>query len=414
MSLLAQRFRDIASKSKDKAMSMEAKGNICYSTGFITFDFLNGYLVHVQNESKGIDTKYYNVGIQDGTMNLIIGRSSGGKTTFAMQCGFNIIRNFKTSCFFHDDVEGGLNDARKRVLTGLPLKELKERYICRDSGIHTENFYERVRMIHDEKLNNYNDYSYDTGCLDESGEKLIKLEPTVYLLDSMSMLCPKDLADEQGLPSPMQIPGIAKKNTSMLRQVLPMLKAANIILFIINHILPEISIMPKKGQLRYLKPGERISSGETQIYLASNTIRFDDSKLKEKDGLGFEGSYVDISLVKSRQNTSGKSVTMVFDPRIGYDPDLSLLSLLKANGKINGGGQGMYIGERNDVKFSQKKFKEKLNDENETEFYSIVMGSVMEILKAMVIENDDSKILNRNERFSNDILSKMNDMMKVS
>jgi len=414
MSLLAQRFRDITSKSKDKTMSMEAKGNICYSTGFVTFDFLNGYLVHVQNEKKNLNYKYYNCGIQDGTMNLFIGRSQSGKTTFAMQSGFNIIKDYPTACFFHDDVEGGINDARKRVLTGLPMEALKEKYICRDAGVHTENFYERIRMIYEEKLNNYKDYSYDTGVLGESGDPLIKLEPTVYLLDSMAMLCSKDLADEAGLPSPMQIPGIAKKNTTMLRQITPMLKAANIILFVINHLLPEISIMPKKGQLRYLKPGERITAGETQILLASNTIRFDDSKLKEKDGMGFEGAFVDVSLVKSRQNISGRAVTMVFDPKIGYDPDLSLLALLKANGKINGQGQGMYLFDRDDVKFSQKKFKEKLNDENETEFYDLVMSSVMEVLKSMVIENDDSKILNRNERFSSGILAKMNSMVKAA
>lgn len=412
MSLLAQRFRETVSKSKDKAMSMEAKGNICYSTGFITFDFLNGYLVHVKDDSRNIEEKYYNLGIQDGTMNLFIGRSQSGKTTFAMQCGFNIIKNFPTAAFFHDDVEGGINDARKRVLTGLPLQELKKRYICRDSGVHTENFYDRIRLIYDEKLNNYKDYTYDTGKLDESGEPLIKLEPTVYLLDSMAMLCPKDLADENGLPSPMQIPGIAKKNTGMLRQITPMLKAANIILLIINHILPEISIMPKKGQLRYLKPGERITGGETQILLASNTIRFDDSKLKEKDGMGFEGAYVDVSLVKSRQNISGRAVTMVFDPRIGYDPDLSLLALLKANGKINSGGYMSIVG--SDIKFRQKEFKEKLNDKSEVEFYNTVMTAVMEILKGMVVENEDDKILNRNERFDGDLIGKMNEMLKAA
>ena len=322
MSLLAQRFRETVSKSKDKSMGMEAKGDVCYQTGFITFDFLNGYLVHVKNEQKNLDYKYINIGIVDGSLNMIIGRSASGKSTWAFQALYNIIKPFKTSTFFHDDLEGGMNDSRKSILSGVSLQELKQKYICRNSNINTESFYDRLRIINDEKINNYDDYSYDTGLLDEAGESIIKLEPTVYLLDSYAMLMNKDQSETEQLPGNMAAPSITRQNTAMLKRIIPMIKASNIIVFVINHLMPEISLLPKKGQLRYLKPGTRISGGESIIFLTTNTIMFDDSKLKEKDGLGFEGAFIDISLVKSRQNISVKqlqwSLTLKLDMTLTY------------------------------------------------------------------------------------------------
>ena len=414
MSLLARRFRETVSKSKNKAMKIESTGNVCYPTGFIMFDFLNGYITHVENEEKGIHEKYYSVGIQDGTLNMFIGRSQSGKTTFAMQTAFHIISQYKTSAFFHDDVEGGINDARKRVLTGESIGKLKQRYICRDTGVHTEDFYDRIKIIYEEKMNNYDDYVYDTGKLDESGNPLFKLEPTVYLLDSFAMLKPLNI-DDKDVSNNMTAAGATKVNTEVLRRIIPMLKAANIILFVINHILQDISIMPKAAALRFLKPGERLSGGETLILLANNTIRFADKKLQEKDGLGIEGAFIDVSLVKSRQNIAGRSVTMAFDFNTGYNNALSILLLLKQNNMINGSGIGLYIGDRNDRKFSQKKFISMFDKKNDPEFYSIVMNACMPILKDMVNQNEATNVMNdATGDFNDDLLDAMNDMLKAS
>ena len=419
MSLLAQRFRSVVSKSKDLKLKGESSPNICYSTGFIAFDYLNGYIVHVKNEEKNIDTKYYNVGIQDGTMNLFIGRSQCGKSTFALQVGYNIIKDFPNACFYHDDIEGGLNDARKVQLAGVDsLEELKKKYICRDTGNTTENVYERIKMIADEKISHPEDYMYDTGKIDEQGNNIMKLEPTVYLIDSMAILVPEQFSDCEDLGTAMSIPAVTKKNTQMLKWILPLLKSANIILFIINHILPDISIMPKKGQLRYLKPGERITGGETQIYLASNCIRFDDSKLRADKGfgLGHDGAIIDASLVKSRSNITGRPIPLLFDPNLGYDPDLSILLLLKANNKIEGGGFMHVVG--SDIKFRQKEFKQKLRDSlnpnitsESPQFAKEVMIAVSEILKQLVVDNEQTEVLNRNENFSNSLLDMMNNAL---
>lgn len=411
MSLLASRFRSSVSKSKDMKMKLEATGDMCYSTGFVAFDFLNGYIVHVKNEEKDLNYKYYNVGIQDGTLTMFIGRSQCGKTTFAMQCGFNIIKDYPTASFFHDDCENSVNNARKRVLTGTSIQELRKRYICRDTGVTTETFYERIKMISDEKLNNYDDYSYDTGLLDEDGSPIIKLEPTVYLLDSFPMLMPEKYATEDELSGQMAAPAIARGNTQMLKRIIPMLKASNIMLFIINHILPDVSLTPRKSQLRCLKNTERITGGETLIYLTSNTVRFDDVRVKEQDNYGIEGAaIINVSLAKSRQNQTGKAVPLFFDPAIGYDPDMSLFLLLKNNDMIKGQGIGLRVGDDDQYKFSKKTFKEKLNDEDDG-FRNVVMDAVSGILRKMVVDNETDKVLNRNEKISTGIMQKMNQLL---
>ena len=67
------------------------------------------------------------------------------------------------------------------------------------------------------------------------------------------------------------------------------------------------------------------------------------SKLKSTEAFGFDGFVVDVSILKSRTNKSGKSVPMVFNQDVGFDPELSLFMLLKSEGKLNGAGVGLYF-----------------------------------------------------------------------
>ena len=49
--------------------------------------------------------QYNSLGIVDGSMVTVIGRSGCGKTTWCMQTAGNIIRPFKSSCIFMDSVD---------------------------------------------------------------------------------------------------------------------------------------------------------------------------------------------------------------------------------------------------------------------------------------------------------------------
>ena len=387
MSLLAQEFRLQASKSKDARMKEEATSPVGYSTGFLLFDFKNGTMVHGMKDNQPIE--YHSIGIRDGSLVMIIGRSGCGKTTWTLQTAGNIIRPFKSGMIFHDDIEGGIIEERKQQLTKLYGEEFTERYVGRDAGITAENFYERVKMIHDIKLNNIDKFSYNTGIYDLHGEPVYKLEPTVYILDSLALLMPDKYATEDDLSGQMSATAAAKTNAAIFKRLIPMIKAANIILLVINHINQNVSINPmmkKKASVAYLKQEETLPGGNACIYLANNLIRFDDhSKLKKGEGFDIDGIMVDVQLVKSRSNKAGQFARLVFDQDHGFDEELSLFNFLKECKRVKGAGAYLYLGDRDDIKFSQKQFKKKLREN--PELREVFMQEVAEELKTMISDN---------------------------
>lgn len=403
---LLEKYRQIMSKHKDIRMKQEAEPDVQYSTGFPPFDFINGTKV-ISTLPNGQTVSYYSVGIVDGSLCMFIGRSGCGKTTFAVQTAKSIVEQFPTSTIFHDDIEGGITDLRRATLTGWSNEMLREKYRIRDTGITAENFYESIAAIKDLKLSNYEEFSYDTGLYDMNGNKIIKLEPTVYILDSVAMLMPEKYSDEEELSGQMSATAAAKTNAMSFRRIIPMLKSANIILIMINHINQaiQLGIFPNKSQLSYLKPDESLPGGRTISYLTNLLIRFDDnSKLKEEEGLGVAGSVVDLQIVKSRTGRAGSTCSLVFDFERGFDPELSLYLLLKNKKRINGAGAYLYIGEHDEKKFSQKNLKQKLAED--PEFRQIFISEAIEILKSMVTEDVRSEA--HNYDISNSIMASIN------
>lgn len=356
MGLLSSLFRQAF--GKDPKMQ-EAVFDVAYPTGFLALDFLNGTIVKVKSESK-----YYSVGITDGTSVTLIGRPGCGKTSLALQMGAEIIRPFPNAAMFYDDIEGGSNGTRRQILTKFSDDEISDRIIYRNAGITAENFFERINSIYELKTTNREEYEYDTGLFDPLGNRIYKLEPTVYIMDSLAMLSPESLTEEEKLAGQMSATGMAKTNTQVFKRIVPKLKAANIILIVINHINDKIELnafSKTAAQVGYLKPGETLPGGRAAIYLANNMFRLDDStKLKENEGLGVYGKIVDVTIVKSRTNAGGRSIPLVFDSFTGFDPDLSLLVFLKDTKEINAKGAYMTMVDYPDIKFTQKGFKEKL------------------------------------------------------
>lgn len=392
MSILMERFREEISKSKDIKMKNEVERDVAYPTGFLGFDFMNGTVVHVKNDN--MDFKYNSVGIVDGSIVMIIGRSGCGKTTFTTQSMAEIIKPFKSSCIYADHVEAGIIQSRLETLTELTGKELNEVYLARNSGVNSENVYERIKMIHDLKLSNTSDYEYNTGLVDDNGNPIIKLEPTCYMLDSLAVLMPGKLTEEESMSGQMSTTAAAKTNAQLFRRILPMLKSANIILFVINHITEKVDISmfaKKAAQLSYLKPDETLPGGRTPVYLSNLLIRLDDrSKLKETEGFCIKGSIVELTLLKSRSSAAGNSINLVFDLDRGFDRELSMFQLLKEKGYVKGAGAYLYFDGYNDIKFSQKNFKSKLQENEELQhIFTNVSYEVLMTLINKPIEKEE-------------------------
>jgi len=411
---LVDKFRDAVAKTKDFKMKQEAQVTVQYPTGFLNFDFMNGTIINIKTKDNTY-TPYYSVGVADGSMCMFIGRSGCGKTTLAMQIGGAIAKQFKNSVVFHDDIEGGISYARKQMLLGFNDEELANKYICRDAGITAENFYERIRTIYELKLNDRGNYEYDTGLVDEFGRKVYKLEPTIYILDSIALLMPEQYTEEEKLSGSMSSTSAAKTNSMVFKRIIPMLKSSNIILIMINHINERIDINPyvhKKSKVSYLKQDESLPGGNTIVYLSNLLIRFDDNlKLKPEETFGISGAMVDLSLVKSRNNKAGMTCTVVLNQDIGFDPDLSLFVMLKQAGLIGGAGAYLTLSNYPNEKFSQKDFKSKLYQS--AEFQQAFIELCVEHLKSMLTEsirqqNEVQEQNNTSVTLRRDILSMIN------
>lgn len=404
MGLLAERFRAQMAKTKDPRME-EAVADVMYPTGFLPFDFLNGYKVHVKSDTQ--DFWYSSVGIVDGSSTMILGRSGSGKTTIALQMAANIIRPFPEATIFYDDIEGGSNDTRRELLTHFTPEECQQRIIYRNTAVSAENFYKRIASIYEIKMNNRADFEYDTGKLDSQGNNIYKLIPTVYILDSLALLTPEKLTEEEELSGQMSTTATAKTNTAVFKRIIPKLKAANIILFTINHINDKIEINAfthSKAQISFLKQGETLPGGKAALYLANNMIRVDDgAKLKETDGLGINGKIVDFEIIKSRTNAAGRSVPMVFDFTSGFDDILSLFMFLKSTGAIITGAT-CYLRGHEDMKFRQRDFKNKLfNDPEFAKAFNEVARAELETLLGNPVE-EETKFTQPNQAIINSIL----------
>lgn len=405
MGLLADRFRAQMAKTKDPRME-EANADVLYPTGFLPFDFLNGYRVHVKSDTE--DFWYNAVGIVDGSSVSLAGRSGSGKTTAAIQMAANIVRPFPEATIFFDDIEGGSNATRRELLTHFTPEEAEQRIIYRNTAVSAENFYKRIASIYEIKMNNRADFEYDTGKLDSRGNKIYKLIPTVYILDSLAMLTPEKLTEEEELSGQMSTTATAKTNTAVFKRIVPKLKAANIILFTINHINDKIEVNAfthTKSQVSFLKPGETLPGGKAALYLANNLIRVDDgAKLKETDGLGINGKIVDFEIIKSRTNAAGRSVPMVFDFTSGFDDILSLFMFLKSTGAIITGAT-CYLRGHEDMKFRQRDFKNKLfNDPEFAKAFNEVARAELETLLGNPEVEEQKNITQPNQSIINSIL----------
>ena len=403
MDLMSQ-FRSKLSKVKTTGVNKSADFDVMYTTGFLSLDYLNGTVVHVKGEDRNFT--YNSVGIVDGSANSIIGRSGSGKSTLTTQIAGNIIRPFikkgLPTGLYIDDIEGSLPWARKEFLLGLTTEELARYVDIRNSGITTENLYQRIQAIHDIKVENRKDYEYDTGLYDTNGKRIYKLVPTVYILDSLPMLMPESLAEEDELGGSMSASSIAKSNTMLIKMITQKLKDANIIMFTVNHILDDIQMgfLPKPAQISGLKQGERLPGGKAALYLANNMFRADDSNTLKKDkDYKIDGSVVNITLIKSRTNATKRSIPLIFNKTEGrFDEILSLFHLIKSEGLFKGAGAFLYLDDCPDIKFSASTFKNTLEESPELQeaFAKVAYRLLSEFLSDTRSISEDVSVASNN------------------
>lgn len=373
MSILMNEYRgmmsDLAKKYKDPSLSQEMSFPVSYPTSILPLDYMNGIRSYITELDRDITYNYDSIGIEEGSIVMLVGKPGCGKTSLAIQAATSIARRYPESIILHEDAEGGTSIPRILSLSGWTTRELIKQYSPRNSGINSDSFFERVNSFCQKKIElaeQYPELKYFTGIIDYEGKPVYKLVPSFVILDSLAMLGPKGMTEEEKLAGNMSAAQVAKLNKQVFVRLAQPLKQANVIMFIVNHLNQNISInpfAPKSAQTNYLSADESIPGGTTPLYLSNNVFKLTPSiKLTADKDFGINGFIIKNKMIKSRTNRAGQEVSLVYDQTYGFDRTYTCYQMLKDQKLVHGSGAWFYLEGMPQVKFQQKAFKSKLED----------------------------------------------------
>lgn len=334
MGLLLDKFR------AEVGESFEDSEDYAFQTEFTLLNYKNGLIISppstidvnknkIGKKKKKIDgpennkdennlKPFFNGGLSAGSYNLFIGPSGSGKTTFTAQTAASIANLYDQSEIFYRDLEGGLRPSRFRKLSGWSREKTNNKFSYKKSGIYSETVLEELVTIANTKRKHYDELIIRTGKYDEMGHPIEFLVPTIYIIDTISLLYPRAvMIDEKGSSKDEELAS-AKEATNMteaqrakalaylFRKAMGVIKDANIILIGINHINVKIDLnmYAKKGaDINYLKQDEAIPGGKAPLQYANNLIKLTPgTKLAEDKDFEAAGFINKVELIKSRSN----------------------------------------------------------------------------------------------------------------
>ena len=437
-----KQFLDESGGTKKDNPFMYATTMPQHPTGFMYLDYGCGSYVNVYNDDEEPIYTYHNVGITSGSVNTIISKSQGGKTTLAIQMAAAIIEPYFSPIYQQRYINENTPPKMKEIVQqAMPFiqivdteKTLPMDYVKKLTHYTNKQVQNRV-MINQittdtefmnllEKHIKYKvDYMNPAICpmLDIFGKPILEYPPTVMIIDSMTQLLIEAVDDPSKIdakkgglqdiyndatkgPAGAQR---AKVISALYSQMVNYAKKYNIIIFSINHInkMPAIMGIPVK-QMRTLRAGESISGGERALYLSSSILRLDVIKSINSIsssavnlGEGIKGHIAIASWIKCKSNSRANTCQLAFTNINGYDSLLSNLWNGKETGDLHKKGNFYFVDKHPDKLFTFKN-------------YSDVFASNPELFSAYYdqLRNNCEKLLDnpdiarkKNEQLMNDI-----------
>lgn len=375
--------------------------SISYSTGFRTFDYRNGYLVTVEDEKGEVIDRYSQLGIGNGNIVTVVGETQTGKTTFFVQAAYNIVKPFKNGFVRHYDLEKTFNLTRLKNLLGMTREEYDSKYSIEQNICYMEDILNDIIDIAHEKINNKKEYLYDTGKLDDYGNPIIMMEPTVVIIDSLPALTVKKNADTmEGLTG-------GGRNAIMISEfyskIVPYANAANIIFFIVNHLkdIPQLNAFSaKKPSIPYMKANKNIPGGKAALLFSHVICYFEVISKYNYEDNGFDGFCDRVSFWKTRSNKAGKTCQLVFNQETGFDPVLSLYEYAKENNLIEGRNPKKYfVNQKENATFDDRILISELKQK--PEIARALVRSSIELLNSTLSTIDRSELDKLTEQLKN-------------
>lgn len=450
-------FHDYLIETQDKKNPLAITTSMPkYPTGYMYLDYGTGSYLTVCDDDEVPLYQYHNIGICCGSVNVLISKSQGGKTSLALAMGAAIIERYITMMLYRKSAEdikrttGMKGDIPE--LTGMPFiqildtektlpvdyakkvarytNKLTERHITinpittdRDLMTALEK-HVKFKVDHMQKV--------PMPMLDMFGKPIIDYPPTILIIDSMSQLLLEDCDDPSSIKKKdatiMDIYQTATQNTAGARrakiitalnsQLVNYAKRYNIIIFSINHINKMLPVngIPVK-QYRGLRAGETIGGGEKAIYLAANILRLDviknvggQSSTSLNLGDGVKGHVAIASWIKSKSNSKSNQCQLVYTNQAGYDPLLSNLYFAKENGDLIKSGNGFCVRDFEQYKFTLKNYAQVFGDH--PELFSAFYDELRD--KCSVLLDNPEEARKADEKLLQEIREEIHDEFKRS
>lgn len=341
-----------------------------YSTGILPLDYANGFWLTIDN-GDGTYRREPITGIMGGSFVSIIGATGAGKSTFADQIGYNIIKDFPDGMLFHIDCEQ--TNLKERMVQIMGSDPRDDRIRLKKDFIYIEDVMDMFNQICEIKEKSGNLYKYEVSSKTFDNRKFLAYIPTVFIIDSLPSFNSKDNRTDKDLGTNMDAARAAKDVTRFFVNCLGRMIRYNITVITINHIVPKVNPDPynqsPKG-LMMLKQNEQVNRGYAAQYYSQNYFRLDmiKSNMYKAEDVGFNGVKGSIQIAKTKTAFVGSTVDVCFNGEIGYDPVYSLLEYSKAIGLIEGKNPFLYMHGLNDFKFSRKDFRHKFLGEKDFRF----------------------------------------------
>lgn len=382
-----------------------------YSTGILPLDFANGFWLTVDDGDGGY-RRVPVTGIIGGTFVSVIGPTGSGKSTFADQLGYSIIKPFEDGMLFHIDCE--LTNLKERMVQITGTDPRDDRLRLKKDHIYIEDVQDMFNKICEVKENSGNLYKYEVEDRTFDGKKFLAYVPTVFVIDSLPSFNSKENRSDTDLGTNMDGAKAAKDIGRFYNNCLGRMMKYNITIITINHIVPKVVIdpynQPPKG-LMMLKPSEQVNRGYAAQYYSQNYFRIDaiKSNMYKPEDVGFQGYKASIQIAKTKTAFIGSTVDACFNGDIGFDPVFSLFEYAKSIGLIEGRNPYLYLSGLPQFKFSRKDFRHKFLGEDI--FRHAFLGVLTPHLEALL----GSKELSEQDKVQyGDLMRKNDEEMKAN
>lgn len=334
-----------------------------YPLGFPILDQLLGCR-YTYAFDDGTTLTQTSLGVPSGTFTMFLGQSQSGKTTAAIQSGWNIVEPFdEDAMLILDDGENATDETRVQGLLGIPhsLMKKKVRVVPSEKISTYEQIFEQLKGIAAWKEANKKTLMYKTGFYDMDHNEITLFKPTVVILDSLMKFTSdedelKEISD--GFAAGRETVGRNK----FLRNSLGIMGKYNINVFIIHHWSTDMrgNDVPKNRQLPNLPNGVWVTGGDKLILYMSSIILFmplnDKKGVKTEDVNGYNGRPVKAMLSKARTSAGGTAAILEFIQEAGFDPRLTLMNLAREKDLIVGLNPNSRFACNPDVKFDTRQF----------------------------------------------------------